>query len=83
MITYREAARIADIATKQLAGNMWSNEARGDLALISCAALGHMDHLDGHEGFEGKEADLEARLTAWAEGTDYRTFPDYRERIAA
>lgn len=70
-----EAERVAAICARELSGNRWSEDARGDLREIRCAAIGAMDHDAGHEGFEGARAEMERRLADWADDVDYRMFP--------
>lgn len=70
-----EAHAIASICARELATPRWSEDARGELREIRSAACGVLDHEAGHEGFEGARAELERRLTEWADEVDYRTFP--------
>jgi hypothetical protein len=34
-----------------------------------------IDHCAGHEGFEDAQAELDRRVSDWADEVDYRTFP--------
>lgn len=71
----RQADLIATICAHELTGPHWSEDARCDLREIRSAACGVIDHEAGHEGFEGAQAELERRVSEWAENVDYRTFP--------
>lgn len=70
-----EAEAIASICARELASTRWSEDARGDLREIRSSALGVIDHCAGHEGFADAQAELERRVSEWADEVDYRTFP--------